>query len=286
MEDSMKPASPGGASSYIHGTSAPEQRRLSILNDLMNEASLRELSLRSGEHILDVGSGLGQFTRRMAREAGAARPALGIERDGRQLALAQSLAQEAGETGLVEFRQGDAQRPPLAPSEWGTFDLAHARFVLEHVPDPLAVVRSMVQAVKPGGRIVLEDDDHDVLRLWPEPPGFRSLWEAYIRTYDRLGNDPFIGRRLVELLVQAGAQPIRNTWIFFGSCAHHPAFLPLAENLIHILEGARQTIQSQHPLDPAYVTVTLTALEEWSRRSDAALWYSICWAEGMKPTHR
>ena len=37
--------------------------------------------------------------------------------------------------------------------------------------DPLAVVRQMVRAVKPGGRVVLADDDHDLLRLWPEPPG-------------------------------------------------------------------------------------------------------------------
>ena len=56
-------------------------------------------------------------------------------------------------------------------------------------------------------RIILADDDHDVLRLWPEPPGLTDVWRAYQRSYDRHGNDPIVGRRLVQLLHQAGAQP-------------------------------------------------------------------------------
>lgn len=63
----------------------------------------------------------------------------------------------------------------------------------------------MVRAARPGGRIILEDDDHAVLRLWPEPAGFSSLWQAYIEEYKKLGYDPYMGRRLVELLHQEGA---------------------------------------------------------------------------------
>src|SRR5262249_38154988 len=162
----------------------------SQLNDLINEGSLRELGLRGGERLLDVGSGLGQFTRAMARAAGSASGAVGIEADEKQLAAARRLACEAGEGGLVEWRSGDAAHVPVRADEWGTFDVAHSRFLREHVRAPLGAVRAMVRAVRPGGRVVLEDDDHDVLRLWPEPPGFWPVWQAYIRTYDRLGGDP------------------------------------------------------------------------------------------------
>ena len=86
----------------------------------------------------------------------------------------------------------------------GQFDVARARFVLEHIPTPLQVVRNMARAVRPGGRVILSDDDYDGLRLWPEPPGFSLVWNAYQRTYDRHGNDPIVGRRLVQLLHQAG----------------------------------------------------------------------------------
>jgi SAM-dependent methyltransferase len=280
----MSTASSPQPSSYIHGTAEEEQRRLSTLNDLINEASLRELALHGGESILDVGSGLGQFTRAMARAPGPGARVVGIERDPKQLAESRRLAREAGEEQLVEFRDGDALTLPLFGTEWGTFDIAHARFVLEHVPDPLAVVQGMVRAVRPGGRIVLEDDDHDVLRLWPEPPGVRQVWEAYCRSYDRLGNEPYVGRRLVELLHAAGAQPRRNTWIFFGACQGQLTFPALAINMFKILEGARQTVLSHKLLDPQYYDAGLEALEAWRHRAEAALWYAISWAEGTKPS--
>ena len=54
-------------SRYIHGTAPEEQARLSQLNQLLNDAALRELRLRGGERIVDFGSGLSQLTRAMAR---------------------------------------------------------------------------------------------------------------------------------------------------------------------------------------------------------------------------
>jgi hypothetical protein len=140
----------------------------------------------------------------------------------------------------------------------------------------------MSRAVRPGGRIVLQDDDHDVLRLWPEPVGFNAIWQAYIESYRRLGNDPFVGRRLVELLVQAGATPIRNTWIFFGSCAGHENFAGLVENLLAILYGARTCMLEQRLIDSAAYDEGLSSLEHWSQRPDASVWYSICYAEGTR----
>src|SRR5436309_15683962 len=186
-------------SRYLHGTEPLEQRRLSRLNDLINRASLAELGLRGGERILEVGSGLGQFARAMARLAGPSGHVLGIERSPEQLRGAMRAARGAGEARLVEWRRGDALALPPRRGEWGSFDVAHARFLLEHVPDPLAVVRAMARAVRPGGRVVLEDDDHALMHLWPDPPGFRAVWDAYIRSYDRAGNDPYVGRRLVAL---------------------------------------------------------------------------------------
>ena len=266
---------------YIHGSTPPEQARLATLNRLLNEGALRELAITPNCSILDVGSGLGQLTRAMARASGAGVKVVGVERDTAQLAAAKSFAAEAGESELVDFRMGDAASLPLTPSEVGSFDLAHARFVLEHVVDPLAVVREMKRAVRPGGRIVLQDDDHDLLRLWPEPTGFNDIWQAYIQSYVRLGNDPYVGRRLVELLVQVGAAPVRNNWIFFGSCAGHENFGALVENLIVILQGARTCILDQKLLQAEAFDAGLLGLEAWKRGPDAALWYSICVAEGI-----
>ncbi len=267
--------------SYIHGTDPAEQARLSLLNDLLNDRCLAQLALRGGERILDVGAGLGQLTRAMARAAGVA--AIGVERSAEQLAGARARALEAGEAALVDFRAGEAGALPLAPAELGTFDVVHARFLLEHVADPLQVVQGMVRAARPGGRVVLCDDDHDLLRLHPEPPGVRAAWDAFIRSYDRNGNDPFVGRRLPALLHAAGASPRQITWVFFGACAGDPTFPHYVANLAHNLLGAAASIAATGALDQPALEAAVRALEVWGQRPDAAIWYGMAWAEGVKP---
>jgi len=269
-------------SGYIHGTAPEEQVRLSLLNDILNAACLREIALRGGERVLDVGSGLGQLSRGLARAAGPGGRVVALERSPEQLAEARRQAREAGEEALVEWRSGDALDLPLRPEEWGSFDVAHARFVLEHIPRPEAVVAAMVRAVRPGGRVILADDDHDLLHLQPEPPGLRPVWECFVRSYDRLGNDPFVGRRLPALLHAAGATPRRITMVFFGACAGEPSFPGLVRNLVGVLAGARAAIAATGLVDGEVVDGALRAVEAFAARPDAALWYAMPWAEGVK----
>ncbi len=269
------------SSLYVHGTHPEEQRRLADLNTLVNRASLAALAPREGERVLDVGSGLGQLAREIGRATGTR--VLAIERSEEQLARARALAREAGEEALVEFRHGDALALPLAENELGGFDCAHARFVLEHLPDPQAAVAQMAAAVRPGGRVVLEDDDHEMLRLWPEPPHVMTVWRAYARTYDRLGCDPIVGRRLVQLLAGAGLRPRRSTDLPFGACSGDPAFAPIVANLADIFRGAREAILATGGADADGFDGALAALEAFARRDDAAFWLTIRWAEGVRP---
>lgn len=273
----------GRDSRYIHGNEPEEQARLSTLNALLNVRSLDALRLRGDERILDVGSGLGQLSRAMAHALDEGGSVVAVERDAKQLGEALRQAEAVGERELVEWRRGDAVELPLADDEWGTFDLAHARFVLEHVTDPLAVVRSMVRAVRPGGRIVLEDDDHDLLRLWPEAPGFDALWRAYVEVYDRLGNDPYVGRRLSALLSQAGAEPTRNDQLFFGSCAGDASLGAFVENFAGLIEGSAAQIVTMTTVGEEQLRAGVESLRRWGGRHDAALWYVTCWAEGQRP---
>jgi SAM-dependent methyltransferase len=268
------------SSHYIHGTDPMEQKRLSLMNSILNDESFRRAGIQPGERIIDFGCGLGQLTRRMAAAAGVA--ALGIERSEEQAAQASRLAESAGEKGLIEIRIGDASAPPLSAGEWGSFDVAHARFLLEHVPDPLSVVRQMVAALRPGGRLILEDDDHDVLRFWPEAPAAMRLWNAYIESYPRLGNDPAIGRKLPSYIAAAGALPLRNDWVFFGGCRGDQRFEAIVANMAGILRGARSTLTELHLLSEEEHTRGLKELEQWSEKDGAAIWFAMAWAEGTK----
>jgi 2-polyprenyl-3-methyl-5-hydroxy-6-metoxy-1,4-benzoquinol methylase len=160
-------------SHYTHGASEAEQRRLTALNIRLNSGCIEAGRFEVGERVIDFGAGLGQFSRAIARVTGV--PVVGLERSDEQIAEALRQAEADGENSLLEMRQGDIVSPPLSDEELGTFDVAHARFGLEHMPDPLLVVRNMARTVRPGGRVILADDDYETLRLWPEPAGFAPL---------------------------------------------------------------------------------------------------------------
>lgn len=276
----------GEPNAYVHGVGESEQARLSRLNELINPPMIDLLAPAPGAHVLDMGSGLGQFTSLIASRVGSRGRVVGLERDEAQLAKARHAHERAGSPAHLEFRRGDALDPPLASEEIGGFDIAHTRFLLEHLSRPEEAVRRIVEAVKPGGRIALADDDHAMLHLWPEAPEVMRLWDAYMALYERFDSDPCIGRRLPSLLAGAGALPRRAVTVPFGTCQGDPAFTTIVENHLEILDGARAAIVEADLMAERDVLNSLDALRDWSGAPGAAFWYVVCWAEGVRPDDR
>lgn len=269
--------------SYIHGTTDTEQARLTLMNRAINAPAIAEMGLAAGERVLDMGCGLAQLTRMMAREVGDGGAVVGIERDPRQLAEARRQAEESGEGALIDLREGDAYDPPLVDEEWGSFDVVHSRFVLEHLTRPQEAANIMARAAKPGGRIILQDDDHDVIRFSPGIPSFERVWHAYARCYGAMGMDGYIGRRLPEVLHEAGATPSHATWLNYGACAGSELFGVLTENMLGVIEGARETIAKHSEVSAEEVDQAASDYREWQKHPGAAMWYAICYAEAHRP---
>jgi hypothetical protein len=108
------------------------------------------------------------------------------------------------------------------------------------------------------------------------------MWRAYIESYVRRGNDPYIGRKLSALLVAAGAAPVRCASIWFGTSAGEPTFAAWVANFLAVMNGARDQILSIGSIDAAAFDMALAALREWGTRSDSAVWFFLAYAEGMK----
>jgi SAM-dependent methyltransferase len=267
---------------YMHGTGEREQQRLSRLNLSLNDLSIRELALVGGERVIDFGCGLGQLTRMIAKASGSSGYVMGFDASVAQLEKAKSLAAADGEDNMVEFRHGDVTSPPLSPDEVGTFDVAHARFVLEHVIDPGAVVKQMARALRPGGRLIIQDDDHAALRVWPEPGGFLDLWNSYILVCARNQNDPFVGRRLPSLLVQAETLPLRNGGLFYGGVGGSDALRSAVENIIGLFDGVIDPLLHLTAFSAADYASIVDNFREWAGRPGSALWYTFHWAEAVR----
>lgn len=135
---------------YVFDNAAPQAAgRLAALADVFDPGSRRHLCERgvaNGWRCLEIGGGLGTMTRWLSERVGPAGSILTTDIDPRhlrQLRLAN-----------VEVRQHDVLTDPLPT---GLFDLALARLVLEHLPDPDAALAKMIDAVRPGGWVVVED---------------------------------------------------------------------------------------------------------------------------------
>jgi len=119
------------------------------LHDL-NPARLDYIEARAGlagKRVLDVGCGGGLLAEGMARRGAQV---TGIDLAPGALEVARLHALEAGIT--VDYRQIAAEA--MAEAEPGSFDLVTCLEMLEHVPDPPAIVTALARLVRPGGDVI------------------------------------------------------------------------------------------------------------------------------------
>jgi len=103
------------------------------------------LSPLKGKRVVDVGCGGGILADSMARKGAQV---LGIDLASKPLKVAQLHAMETG-TPSIEYREVAAEA--LAAEKPEHFDVVTCMEMLEHVPDPSAIVRACATLVKPGG---------------------------------------------------------------------------------------------------------------------------------------
>ncbi|ALO93141.1 Methyltransferase [Streptomyces hygroscopicus subsp. limoneus] len=143
--------------------------------------------------------------------------------------VASWLAEKVGSAGQVVATDIDtsrlttAARPPVEvrvhdvgaeepPGEG--FDLVHARLVLVHVPDRERALRNMVESLRPGGRLLIEDADPALQPLTcpdeygPEQRLANRLRRGFRELLADRGADLSYGRKLPRLLREAGLHDV------------------------------------------------------------------------------
>jgi 2-polyprenyl-6-hydroxyphenyl methylase/3-demethylubiquinone-9 3-methyltransferase len=121
-----------------------EFRPLHQINPLRLEW-IDELAMLRGKRVLDVGCGGGILAEAMARRAAQV---TGIDLAAKPLGVARLHALEAGVENLEYL---EIATEALAVEKPGAFDVVTCMEMLEHVPDPAAVVRACAKLARPGG---------------------------------------------------------------------------------------------------------------------------------------
>lgn len=114
------------------------------------EAVIGRASLRSGERVLDLGTGTGAVAARAAVAVGATGSVVGVDISPEMLAQARRTTARAGLEN-AEFTEGRAEEIPAASA---TFDIVLASLSLMYVIDRAAAAREIARVLRPGGRLV------------------------------------------------------------------------------------------------------------------------------------
>ena len=100
----------------------------------------------AGKNVIDVGCGGGILTESMARKGATV---TGIDLGEKALKVADLHSLESG----VSVRYKLIAAEDMAEQEAGQYDVVTCMEMLEHVPDPGAIVRAVAKMVKPGGQV-------------------------------------------------------------------------------------------------------------------------------------
>ncbi len=119
---------------------------LHVINPLRSQFTFDHADVK-GKRVVDVGCGGGILTETLAK-AGA--DVVGIDQSELTLEVAK---QHAAKGGLsIDYRIQTVE--DLAEKEAGTYDVVTCLEMIEHVPDPAAIIAACARLLKPGGHAI------------------------------------------------------------------------------------------------------------------------------------
>ena len=172
------------------------------------KALLNFYRLQRNARVLDVGSGTGEFSARVA-EAHPDWQVLGIElleawvefARGKHAALGPRLGFEVG--NAFALAQPD-----------NSFDLVANRHMIQSVPHVEKILSELVRVTRRGGRVHVLAEDYSMLHFMSGPLDPDELWrKGPVEFSERTGTDSRIGRRTWTLLRAAGLVDVRVDYV-------------------------------------------------------------------------
>lgn len=249
-----------------------ELNRLRLLEEIFDDTTNRHLEMirvSEGWNCLEVGGGAGSVANWLSARVGPSGKVVATDIDTkflRQLNVPN-----------LEIRRHNIIKDDL---ETGYYDLVHCRSVLMHLPEPEKGLERMMNAIRPGGWLLIEELDYgSVLSTDVTNPSAVLLTSTLRALFDFLRKrgivDPYFGRRVPGLLEQSdfidvnhegwsrvyrGGEPMTR----FSAMTVQAAAKPMiAAGLL--TQEQHDSVQRLY-LDPAFYYPGATVFAAWGRR--------------------
>ncbi len=238
------------------------------------EAFFQRAGLGPGMKCVDLGCGGGEVTLEIAKRVAPRGSVLGIDLDTVKLELARKEARNRG-IGNAEFRKTLVQ-------DWAepnSYDVCYSRCLLQHLAQPVVLLRRMWEALRPGGLLMVEDVDWHGWTSDPANSGIEFLRERYEKLLERRGSDPHFGLRLYRSCREIGVQSPEVTAIASFRTSQQGKIIALLtlDAISQSLETegvatAQEIVEARSSLeallaDPESVTMGPTLFQLCARRS-------------------
>jgi len=175
-------------SHYSFGDNPLAAQRLQLLAAAFAASSGRFLEQWKPDRVelaLDLGSGTGASTA-LVRDATNAARTIGYERSGNYLAIARQRYPE------LTFREVDILSAAYPDRD---ADLIYSRFLLTHIHRPADVLKTCIQHLRPGGRMLLEE----TAGLFSTVPVISRYYQLVEQLQKHHGQELLLGKKLAEL---------------------------------------------------------------------------------------
>lgn len=189
---------------YVHGYSEEEANRLKDQANTLANLMHDDTKYPAGALVLETGCGVGAQTIMLAKNSPQAHiTSIDISED--SIKQAKCLIEENGFKN-VEFQTADLFNLPF---EDEMYDHIFVCFVLEHLQDPIAALKSLRRVLKKGGTITVIEGDHGSCYFYPETKEAVKAWNCLIECQKGFDCNPMIGREIYPLLKNSGFKEVQ-----------------------------------------------------------------------------
>jgi ubiquinone/menaquinone biosynthesis C-methylase UbiE len=153
--------------------------------------------VRPGAEVLSVGCGPGVILAAVAATDSSIK-ATGVDISAER--VQQAIHRNQG-NARMQFVCGDAQAMEFPSNR---FDFVYCRMLMQYLREKQKAVAEMTRVCKPGGAVLLQDLDGQLLWHYPEDAEVQQTAEKVVAALSATGFDPFVGRKLFWLAKKAG----------------------------------------------------------------------------------